>query len=538
MMQEQTTQTQGTATLEELREHFPFETIRPTQDEALRVIAQAHDEGTRFVGIEAPTGSGKSGIGMAPARWSASSDAENSGAHYLTSQNSLSSQLLQDFGQHGLVQIRGKSNYRCSEKRLNCADGSMLNGGATCEGCPYRTDKNRYVSGKLGVTNYTYYLTETMYSKEIEPREYLVLDEAHNIEREILNLINITITQHRCNEISAGRLPRFEPGQEDRVRLWLSNNFLRELRATIASLSDEIDQHREAGGVPPITLQKRYSGLQSLVRNVNLYLEGEGGDWIAWTDNREGDLLIKPLTAADFAQRHLFDGTPNILMMSATILDFATFRRNLGIRKSEMSSFAVPSDFPLKNRRIVYWPVGSMGAKNIENTLPRLAERTSAILTKYDSVKGIIHTHSYKINSYLGNALAKGPHGNRVITHGSLAGSREQAIEDHYERPDPTLLMSPSMTEGLDLKGDLSRVQIITKVPYPFLDPYNRARMDRDPKWYQLQTALALVQATGRSVRSADDHALTVILDGDFGRFLSQNQDILPKWWLDSIEFR
>jgi len=94
------------------------------------------------------------------------------------------------------------------------------------------------------------------------------------------------------------------------------------------------------------------------------------------------------------------------------------------------------------------------------------------------------------------------------------------------------------MTEGLDLKGDLSRIQIITKVPYPFLDPYNRTRMDRDPKWYQLQTALTLVQATGRSVRSEDDYALTVILDSDFQRFLSQNQDILPAWWLDSIEFR
>ncbi len=124
------------------------------------------------------------------------------------------------------------------------------------------------------------------------------------------------------------------------------------------------------------------------------------------------------------------------------------------------------------------------------------------------------------------------------MTHTNVGGSRERAISDHYESTEPTILASPSMTEGLDLKDDLSRIQIITKVPYPFLDPYNRVRMQRDPKWYQLQTALTLVQATGRSVRSVDDYALTVILDQDFGRFLSQNQDILPKWWLDSIEFR
>jgi len=94
------------------------------------------------------------------------------------------------------------------------------------------------------------------------------------------------------------------------------------------------------------------------------------------------------------------------------------------------------------------------------------------------------------------------------------------------------------MTEGLDLKDDLGRFNLIAKVPYPTLDPYNVARMERDPKWYQLQTALTLVQASGRCNRSEDDNALTVILDSDFGRFLSQNQDILPKWWMDSIEFK
>jgi Rad3-related DNA helicase len=92
------------------------------------------------------------------------------------------------------------------------------------------------------------------------------------------------------------------------------------------------------------------------------------------------------------------------------------------------------------------------------------------------------------------------------------------------------------MTEGLDLKGDLSRWQIISKVPYPSMkDPFILAKKLRDEKWYSWMTALALTQATGRSVRSATDYASTYILDSDFKSFLNRSGGLLPKWWTDAI---
>jgi len=73
------------------------------------------------------------------------------------------------------------------------------------------------------------------------------------------------------------------------------------------------------------------------------------------------------------------------------------------------------------------------------------------------------------------------------------------------------------------------------KVPYPALDPYVKARMRRDPDWYQWQTALKLVQATGRSVRSRTDRAHTHMLDAGFAKFISMNNRKMPKYWLNSI---
>ena len=86
------------------------------------------------------------------------------------------------------------------------------------------------------------------------------------------------------------------------------------------------------------------------------------------------------------------------------------------------------------------------------------------------------------------------------------------------------------MSEGVDLKGDLSRFQILCKVPYPYLgDPIVKKRMNKRGSWYPLQTAKTVVQSVGRSVRSIDDQATTYILDQDWSRFFGRNKNFFPE---------
>jgi ATP-dependent DNA helicase DinG len=225
-------------------------------------------------------------------------------------------------------------------------------------------------------------------------------------------------------------------------------------------------------------------------------------------------------------------------MMSATILDFRTFMRNLGIDPAQANTLAVPSEFPLENRPIFYKPCGNMGYRTKEQAIPNVAAFILKLMQKYAGKKGIIHAQSYANMVYFKEFLTANGQGHRLVTHTNLPGSREDAVARHCSSADDTVILSPSMTEGLDLKEDLSRFQIIAKVPYPALDPYTKARMDRDPDWYQWQTALTMIQATGRSVRSKTDKAHTWILDEGFTKFIGQNESKLPKWWTDSIEFR
>jgi ATP-dependent DNA helicase DinG len=87
------------------------------------------------------------------------------------------------------------------------------------------------------------------------------------------------------------------------------------------------------------------------------------------------------------------------------------------------------------------------------------------------------------------------------------------------------------------LKDDLSRFQIITKVPYPNLgDRWTDAKRKASRQWYTWQTALKLVQGYGRSVRSKEDWAKTYVLDSAFGPFVNRNKNILPDWFIQAIQ--
>lgn len=115
----------------------------------------------------------------------------------------------------------------------------------------------------------------------------------------------------------------------------------------------------------------------------------------------------------------------------------------------------------------------------------------------------------------------------RLLLHNST--DREETIERHMVSSDPTVLVSPSMTEGVDLVGDTSRFQILCKVPFPYLgDRVIQLRKARNNTWYSMMTARTVIQAFGRSIRNDTDHAVSYILDADWERFYRNNVRMFP----------
>src|SRR5271166_5163035 len=100
-----------------------FPQWRPIQVHAMEDILTTASEGIRFIAPVIATGGGKSALAVAAAQTLGSK------FMYLTATKNLQKQLMDDFEVAGLVDVRGRGNYRCINGRSNqvsCEEGSLL----------------------------------------------------------------------------------------------------------------------------------------------------------------------------------------------------------------------------------------------------------------------------------------------------------------------------------------------------------------------------------------------------------------------------
>lgn len=224
------------------------------------------------------------------------------------------------------------------------------------------------------------------------------------------------------------------------------------------------------------------------------------------------------------------------VFLSATLLSKIGFEAMTGIVPQQLDWFAVDSPFPAENRKIhFHWRLGSQALNygNQSREMSNVQERIKEILDKHANDKGIIHTHTYKNAETLYNALFS-KYSKRLLFP-KTAAEQKQCLEIHAASTN-SVLISPSMTEGVDLKDDLCRFAIMVKVPYlPINDPVVEARMKANEEWYAYKTAMTIVQAPGRGVRSETDYADTYLVDPGFAGFFARSRKHFPEWFLKSI---
>jgi hypothetical protein len=131
--------------LRQLLSLFPHEHVRPIQRAALDVVATMFESGNRFSILEAPTGSGKSALAFTAARYAGTLDDSEDfdcepGAYILTPYNNLAAAMTSDFGDQGLVALKGRRHY----------------GPKTA--CNYEDAKADFFGSVEGVTSYAYFL--------------------------------------------------------------------------------------------------------------------------------------------------------------------------------------------------------------------------------------------------------------------------------------------------------------------------------------------------------------------------------------------
>jgi len=539
----------------QINNFFPYPTPRQEQLKAINFALETFlKSDKKYCIVEAGTGVGKSAIGLTLGRILNANlphDEEyGRGSYFLTTQRVLQDQYSSDFGKpHGNMEsVYSSSNYKCSWHKANDCRTSqqMLRAekksspffkNCTAK-CVYKMKKKDFLESNESVTNFPYFIMESTYSGKIKPRNLLVVDEAHNAESVLSNFVEVGISQYFCQKVVKCKWP--EKVTPAAFYKWLRDVYNPKLQSQILFFEEKIEQLGLSSKIKELSaISLKYDMLVGHSNKVEIFLKDYSTDnWVMEIQETEKRgykrVVYRAIDVSKFASDYLFKMGKKVLLMSATILNADGFAKSLGISKDDYDAISIPSPFPTENRPIFQAGVGSMSAKMLEHSLPNLKKAVQEIMKQHSSEKGIIHCHTYRIARYLKYNIKDPKLRRRILIHDS--SNRDEILNKHINSKGPTVLLSPSMTEGVDLKGDLSRFQIICKVPYPYLgDPITRKRMNKNKKWYPMKTAMTIVQAYGRSVRSSDDTAITYILDSDWSNFFNRNRDVFPEGFKECI---
>lgn len=505
------------------KKHFRHDSFRPGQEEAIQRTAAELDAGRKFVVAELPTGIGKSDMAMALA--------QSSRAFVVTSQNILIDQYVRDFGnlpESVFFRVKGKRHYPCKTGWDNCDTG----GKSKCqyftkreEGeswrCNYKLDRDKAAEAQIAMLNTTYYAVGTR-SDVWAPRPLAVIDEAHNLAGEVMGLTEFVISEKNLHKLRiSASIPDF-PNEDPKFKNSVSTtHFI----AYCDELVDELDyaiEHKDVIGLNEDEVDKTID----LKSRIERFLSSihKGVEWVVDREEyskRDTKIVARPLSSAPFAQELLFQQAEQFVLQSATIVDPVMYIKELGIEAGTGQALFIrkPSPFSVESRVVYAMNTAKMGYKEIDGNLPKVAEMIETILQSKRGRKGIIHTGSYKIQKYIKENI-RNP---RLIF--PETGDRHLAIEDHFSRKDDSVLVSPSMTEGIDGKGDLVRFQIVCKIPYPSLQDRRISILaNRDWGWYNYQTLKTMIQSIGRGTRSLDDWCENYVLDAGFESFIKRSK--------------
>ena len=421
--------------------------------------------------------------------------------------------------------LKGKSNYVCAVDTNHAVDTApclfvnKLKGECwACDKCTYYSARNRSIVSKNAVFNYKMYMC---LPEHLKKREYLICDEAAELEDELVSNFSVDVRDRTLRNLLPNFSYHVDVDNPSNVKAYLSELVV-ELYELIKELESSIAKSRKRGASQ--TEINRMLTAKNLHGQVKTCLEHWSQcEYI--TEKTKTGITICPLKV-DKLSHTLFDNAEKVLLMSATIIDSANYAKSLGI--TDYVYIEIPSAFDPANAPIVVSSKYKMNRNNWETLMPTFKGIIEKICRDHGDVKGIIHTHNMDITNYMRENLQ----GDRFLF-------REKGIDNgdilrqHLDGKDNTVLVSPSMTHGVDLKDDLARFQIIVKAPFLPLNNKRIARLFKmDPQWYANKMLTTVIQASGRGIRNKDDHCATYILDGCIVQSILDNANKLPKYFI------
>ncbi len=449
----------------------------------------------------------------------------SSGAFTLTITKSLQDQYTSLFPDTSL--LKGKSNYVCSVDENYTVDLApctfvprLKDKCCSNNVCPYYNARNKAILSQFSVLNYKMFLA---LPDHVKKKNVIICDEASELEEELIRQFSAEIVYKTLEQYGIP-FKKLITDNKEKARIWIYS-LIENISVKIEFLNNAFSQHPN---IISKTDRIQYQYLKTLHRTLST-LDSTWKDCEYVLEVDANRALFTPLRANTLS-KYIFNSADKIILLSATIIDHKHFAKSLGI--NEYIYIEAESEFDPSKSPIYISSAHKLNYKNLKVVLPKICDQIQEIVNHHKTEKGIIHTHTQEITNYLQARLG----GDGRFLFRDTFANNEQILKEHKSSKKPTILVSPSLAFGVDLKDDLARFQIIVKLPFfPLGSKRVKKLAQTDPDWYENKMLNSVVQAAGRATRSKKDHAVTYILDATFLNIVKKVKNKLPNHFIERI---
>ena len=392
---------------------------------------------------------------------------------------------------------------------------------------------------------------EGSYGEVIPDYDYLVLDEAHQIESVVTQYFGVTVSTTGVEELARDTEAAWETHatgshlsqarieirrlrsvaqelfetyrtKEDRYRIRPQPTSAPQERYRAAFLKQLAKVRTNLGAIPKpdeatVALVRRAG---EIALDLETILDAADPEAVSWCESRERSIALRssPIRVAPIIQQTLLAKKRAVVMTSATLavedsFDYMSERLGIGTERCQL----LVSPFDYREQAMLYVP-RHLPAPRDGGYLQSAVAEIRALLSASRGRAFVLFTSFANLHAVRRALQGELPY--PLLVQGEAP--RGELLETFRDTTGAVLLGTSSFWEGVDVIGDQLSLVIVDKLPFAVPgDPLIAARIDLVASTggnafadYQVPMAvLSLKQGLGRLIRSRTDRGVVAVLD-------------------------
>lgn len=401
----------------------------------------------------------------------------------------------------------GKTQYKCGSRKSNCA--SLIETSPACQDCAYNKAQIAAANGDPCIYN-PISLFHARKLETFKEHSIIIVDEAHAVLSLLytLNSEKIGFTEEEL---------RREYNTINPYDLINEHTLLKFLINKIMKFKEDYDKFSHLW-----TTKKRNQRNKRIITIDNIIIGLQESPQLYAASIENESVVIRCVKLPKSIIKRVF-GNARLILLSATLFTPDLIEI---LQEEPYDYLDLPSPIPVEQRPVYYSPTPFK--INYLTPPKEIAKAIESIIFNYPQLNTLVHL-PYSLANRVAAEMSIS-----VITHDKE--NKDQQLQKWLKSGG--IFIGSGLYEGLDLKDDLCRLNIIVKIPYPNLGDtiVKKRKALRDGNlWYASESLKAVIQSVGRSTRSETDYSFTFVMDPSFANLVSRNYDWLPKSFTDSI---